>query len=66
MILKLIVILLLLGALINLAIAFRCLTNTTIDRRTMAKAFTYRILLSLLVFFLLMTGVSLGWITPNY
>lgn len=66
MIVKLVVILLLLGALINLAIAFRCLTNTSIDRRKMAKAFTYRILLSLLVFFLLMIGVSLGWITPNY
>jgi uncharacterized membrane protein YciS (DUF1049 family) len=63
---KMLLILLIVIAIVSLAIALRCLTDTNIDRRKMARAFSMRITFSLMVFFLLMIGVSLGWITPNY
>ena len=63
---KIVLVLLIVIAIVNLAIALRCLTDANIDRRKMARAFTMRITFSLIVFFLLMIGVSLGWITPNY
>ena len=63
---KLLIIVLIAVAIVNLAIAFRCFTDASIDRKKMARAFTLRITFSLVVFFLLMIGVTLGWITPNY
>ena len=62
---KAIIIAMLLLALISLASALIALFKPEIDRKKMAKALSFRVAFSMVLFAALFFGAYMGWITPH-
>jgi hypothetical protein len=56
---------LLVGIIASLAVALYCLVNKENEPAKMAKALTWRISLSLALFFLAILSFLMGWISPH-
>ena len=65
MLFKLLIVVMMLIIVWNLFSAARYLVKNNKSSREMAKALSWRIGLSLLLFFLLFVAYGLGWITPH-
>lgn len=65
MIMKVVVVLLLITIIYCLGSALFYMMRDKGGSRSMAKALTWRISLSLIVFLFLLIGFALGWITPH-
>lgn len=62
---KLLIVTLLIFAIISLASALFVMFNTNINRKEMAKALSFRVAFSMILFGLLFLGAFMGWITPH-
>lgn len=62
---KILIITLLILAIVSLASALFVMFNPNIDRKEMAKALSFRVGFSILLFALLFFGAYMGWITPH-
>ena len=65
MLFKLVIIVMMIFIVWNLFSAARYLVKSNKSSREIAKALSWRIGLSLLLFFLLFVAYGLGWITPH-
>ncbi len=65
MLIKILIIALLVLILYCLGSALYYMLSSKRSPETMAKALTWRISLSLLVFFLLLLGFLMGWVSPH-
>lgn len=62
---RLVVFVLLAAIVASLSVGLYHLSSGKGDSRKMARALSYRIALSILLFVLLIVGWRMGWITPN-